>query len=442
MLALFGRLNESGRIRFIKRLSEVRGEEGEQFWEAVFAPDGLLKDFQTALNNANLLRLVVGAVPNRTLHLLASGLQHRTREERLKIKGDERRALVRTLEQLLFRAPTSLGAMRLVWLLAEAENENYGNNATGILKECFHPLHPQMPLTLQERIGFLREHTARGISKEGRRIAIKAIQAALGGTIGFQYHHSTGPELLDSHPIFTYNDFWDYCRELVDLLISLAKETDDVATVALDVLPRLTAELGRQARPHEAIERFSVLVDWARSGKPGVDVSPLVDALCWMRDVLAERLDKPEFPSDHRDAFQRHLDALNQMKAMVETASFATRLKRWAGGIRRVRRGSQVWRMPQFQRDLTKLADEAVKSPGLLTTNLVEWLLSPSSPRGSAFFCFLGNVDVWLIFRERIEALGRRPEAAEAFSAYWVGWAKETTKLRKAAWTSCPVRVL
>jgi hypothetical protein len=426
MLALFGRLNEPGRVRFIKRLSEVRSEEVEQFWEAVFAPDGLLRDFQTALDNANILRLVAGAVPNRTLHLLTSSLQNSTKEERLEIRGDQRRALVRTLEQLLFRAPTSLGAMRLVWFLAEAENENYGNNATGILKECFHPLHPQMPLSLQERIEFLHESTARSISKEGRLFAIEAIRAALRGTIGFQYYHSTGPELLDSNPIYTYNDFWDYCRELVDLLISLAQEADDVAAVALDALPRLTAELGMRARPHEAIERFRMLVDWARSGKPGLDISSLVDALCWMHEVLAERLDKPKFPSDRRDTFQIYLEALDQMKAVVETASFATRLKRWAGreAYGEYEDDLKSGGRPQFERELSKLADEAVRNPSLLTTDLVEWLLSPSCLRGHAFVGFLGHIDARLIFRERMEALGRRPEAAKAFSAYWVGWAK------------------
>jgi len=426
MLALFVFLNEPGRVRFIKRLSEVRSEEVEQFWEAVFAPDGLLKDFQTALNNATLLRLVAGTVPNRTLHLLASGLQNSTKEERLEIRGDQRRALVRTLEQLLFRAPTSLGAMRLVWLLAEAENENYGNNATGILKECFHPLHPQMPLSLQERIEFLRERAARSVSKEGRRIAIEAIRAALRGTMAFQYHYSTGPELLDARPIFTYNDSYDYRRELVDLLISFSQEADDVAIAALGALPRLIAELGIWNRPHEAIERFSMLVDWARSGKPGLDVSSLVDALCWMREVLAERLEKPEFPSDLRDTFQMHLAALDQLKVRMETASFPTRLKRWAGreAYGEYEDDLKSGGRPQFERELSKLADEAVRNPSLLNPDLVEWLLSPSCLRGHAFVWFLRNIDAGLIFRECMEALGRRPEATEAFSAYWGGWVK------------------
>lgn len=37
MFALFGRLNEPGRIRFIRRLSEVKSEELELFWDEVFA---------------------------------------------------------------------------------------------------------------------------------------------------------------------------------------------------------------------------------------------------------------------------------------------------------------------------------------------------------------------------------------------------------------------
>jgi hypothetical protein len=52
----------------------------------------------------------------------------------------------------------------------------------------------------------------------------------------------------------------------------------------------------------------------------------------------------------------------------------------------------------------------------------VEWLLS--SPRSNAFFFFLGTSDEGFIFRECIEALGHRPDGADAFSAYWSGWAK------------------
>ncbi len=224
MLALFGRLDDPGRVRFIKRLSEVKSAEVEWFWEAVFAPYGLFKDFHAALSNIHLLRLIAGTVPDRLLRLLESGIRNSSREERLAIRGDERRELMWALEQLLFRAKTSRGAMRLVWMLAEAENENYANKATGILAECFHPFHPQMSLPLQERAELLHEFTSEGVSKEGKLVVIKAIRAALSRLMWVRHHHSTGPEPLDSRPAFTYQDFCDYCRDLVDLLISLEGE--------------------------------------------------------------------------------------------------------------------------------------------------------------------------------------------------------------------------
>ena len=100
-------------------------------------------------------------------------------------------------------------------------------------------------------------------------------------------------------------------------------------------------------------------------------------------------------PSDRRDAFQMHLSALDQLKASVETANFATRLKRWAG---REAYGEDEEDLtsgehPHFERELIKLADEAVKNPSLLTPDLVEWLLSSLSQRSRAFFYFLGNAD-------------------------------------------------
>lgn len=141
MFALFGRLDEAGRVRFIRRLSEVKSEEAELFWNEAFAPDGPFGNLQRALENVHLLGLVAGTVPERVLHVLEGGLQDTTREERLAIAGGQRRELMWTIEQLLFRLKTSRGAARLLWLLAEAENETCGNNATGVLTDYFSPLY-------------------------------------------------------------------------------------------------------------------------------------------------------------------------------------------------------------------------------------------------------------------------------------------------------------
>ena len=76
MLALFGRLDNPGGIRFIKQLSEVRNEEVERFWDAVFASDGLLKDFRAALSHLYLLTISHCRLADRVLRCL--NLDYRT----------------------------------------------------------------------------------------------------------------------------------------------------------------------------------------------------------------------------------------------------------------------------------------------------------------------------------------------------------------------------
>src|SRR5262249_8062009 len=163
------------------------------------------------------------------------------------------------------------------------------------------------------------------------------------------------------------------------------------------------------------------LVKWARSGKPGLEVSSLIGALRYMHKALSIRLDEPELPSERRDEFQAYLSDLERLQSDLETASFATRLQRWAGkwayGDHEDESSSDGH--ARFTRELTKLADEVVKSPSLLSPDLVEWLLFSPSQRTDAFFCFLGMRDEGSIFRECIEALGRRPDGAKTFSAYW-----------------------
>ncbi len=430
MFALFGKLSESGCTRFLRRLTEVKGEEVERFWNEVFAPGGLLRNFQTALDHIHLLQLIAGAVPDRTLRVLEQGLLQTTRDERLAIAGNQRRKLMWTLEQLFFRLKTSRRAIRLLWLLAEAENETYGNNATGVLTECLAPRHPQVPLPLYERIELLREFVSEGVSEQGKLFVIQVIKGALDHKEVFHLRHSTGPEPFDSRPIFTYGDLANYCRDLVDILFRLADEKGEVATQALKVLPDATADMGFYARPHETIERFRRLVNWGRSGKNGLDVSSLYGALRLLRDRLSRSFDGPEFPAERRREFEGYIAQVEQLRLELETASFATRLKRWAGkpAYSDYRDGFMSGTSPRFETELVRLANEAARDPSLLNAELVEWLLSPLAQRSEVFFFFLGERDERQIFRKQMEIVGQQPEGARVFSAYWDGWAKRDQK--------------
>jgi len=427
MFALFARLEEPGRLRFLRRLCEIRGPEIEGFWDELFSPDGPLGSLKSALARAHILDLVSGAAPQKTLKLLEEGLLNTSGEERLAISGEERRELMWALEQLLFREKTSRSALKLVWLLAEAENESYGNNATGVLAECLHPLHGQMPLPLDERIEALKEFTSDKASKEGKIVAIKSAGEAL--SMGsYMVRHSTGPVPLDSMPRFTHGDFYDYARDLVDILIVAATDVNsDVATVALKELPSLTAKCGIQGLPQDAIARFQRLVDWGLEGKPGLEVASLFDALNRMHHVFFDRMNKQDYPTDRKEELKRLINELDGLKIRLEKGDFLVRLKRWAGS----------WTMEddedvsvngrystRCEQELEKLAEEVVQNPNLLSNQVISWLLSDSAQKSHTYFFYLGLKDTNSLFLRLIEEVGQKLVGSMAFSAYWGGWAR------------------
>src|SRR5438034_1679593 len=59
--------------------------------------------------------------------------------EKLRLFGPGRREVVWALEKIAVWRELFTGAARLLLSLAEAENENFGNNATGVFAELFMP---------------------------------------------------------------------------------------------------------------------------------------------------------------------------------------------------------------------------------------------------------------------------------------------------------------
>ncbi len=427
VLALFARLSDQGRTRLIGRLSQITGEEATQFWDAVFAPDGLLGKRDALEGNAHVLANLAAAKPERLLQKLKAVLGDLSFSERRAIADDLRRDLMEALEQLLFRSKTSEKALQLIGLLAEAENEAFANNATGVFKECFHPLHPQMPLPLSTRSRLLQDFISGNASKERKVLAVQAIEEAFRRVPPvFWLRHGFGSEPLDQMAGYTADELVGYYRRLMDILFDLAREEGEVSAVALGVLPNVTAEFGIQASPREAVERFGTLTDWARSNHPNLDVASLLAALRDLRDHLADQLGKDNFPEDRRAEVERHVARLNQMKSDLEEASFSIKLKRWAGQWTNDPEADETQSdgRLKFEVELEKLAQNVVKNPGLLTSDLMTWLVSPSGQKAHVFFYHLGAIDTGGIFRQQIEQLGQCSEGTSAFSAYCGGWAQ------------------
>jgi hypothetical protein len=207
MFALFAKLDEAGQIRFIKRLAQVKGPDADHFWNALLASDGPLGTLENILRRPHFLKLVAGAAPQHVLDTLEHDLLASTRETLLAISGRSRRELMWALEQLLSRSQTSKGALRLVWLLAEAENETVGNNATGVLEACFLANHPQMPLPIDERTSLVQELLSSRPTLETKLVAIKVIERGLEGRSSVHLRRSTGFQPLDTGPTLDWSVF-------------------------------------------------------------------------------------------------------------------------------------------------------------------------------------------------------------------------------------------
>jgi len=209
--------------------------------------------------------------------------------------------------------------------------------------------------------------------------------------------------------------------------MSLAEADDeDVATAALKELPELTAEVGVQGRPGDALDRLQTLVNWARCEKRGLDVTSVSDAIRLIGNTFSKRVHRKVSPPNRRAELQEHIAELDRLRSELEDSHFAVRLKRWAGrwtfeGESKTVDGKRVYR---YELELQHLAEQVVAEPSLLNTEVIEWLLSPTAQRSNAFFFQLGQRDTNAVCHPLIEDMGEQENGSEAFAAYLGGWAR------------------
>jgi hypothetical protein len=169
---------------------------------------------------AQLLEWVIGDLP---------------KEELLQLDGNVRRHLVRALEKIAFRADTFEQGARLLLNLAVAENESYGNNATGQFKALFPVLDGSTEAGSQARLQVLDEVLT---SNEPQRLAI-AVEALLSGAetggsgiriLGAE-RHGNRPALSPWRPTL-WKDAWEYVGECLSRLAKIAACSDVIGAQA------------------------------------------------------------------------------------------------------------------------------------------------------------------------------------------------------------------
>jgi hypothetical protein len=212
-----------------------------------------------------------------------------------------------TLEELLFRKQTCESALRSISLLGEAENEGIANNATGVFKECFNPLHPQFPLSLERRLAVLREGLAADKSEQMNVLAVKGIAEAFDLHAVVALRRSEGAVPLDSRPEMKWGEMWDYWKTLATLAWETCRSNrQTVSEQARTALPRILYGLVAQTPPLEAARFCKMVVNEVLKEKLDISLNELCANL-----ILGQQVADYFLAESQRRAVSGNLKALS-----------------------------------------------------------------------------------------------------------------------------------
>jgi hypothetical protein len=180
------------------------------------SPEALLTE-----EGSRLFRALVEVNPQMTTETLWRVLKEKSHDELLNIRDDIRRNLVWSLKNLCWWPGTFNLAARMMLSLAGAENETWGNNATGEFLGLFHVSLPGTEADLTARLDVVKEALA-SHNPETHVLGIRALGSALETQ---WFSRAYGPETQGSRaPRRDYNPKWKEAREYWASCITLLVE--------------------------------------------------------------------------------------------------------------------------------------------------------------------------------------------------------------------------
>ena len=166
-----------------------------------------------------------------------------------------RRQWVWILQKLAFKKEFYEDSSCLLLKLAEAENEDYSNNATGIWTSHF-----QLFLSGTQADPKTKFQLIEDIKKEGtvrrKEIAVQALEKALPQN-GYTGNYDSS--IIDSQKAWlptTYGELWDYHRTALNLLVQFATEDhpQNIQKKAQDIIARYLPSLLKIKALHKDVE--------------------------------------------------------------------------------------------------------------------------------------------------------------------------------------------
>jgi len=350
----------------------------------LLGPGGPFKNIAVfeAKRAAFFFRALAGANPAEALKCLQRTVGGCNKEQLLKFRNG-RREVIYALEHIVFYKEMFLDGARLLLKLAEAENETWGNNASGVFADLFSPGYGATAPTSAspiERLPVLIE-ALNSDSQEIRKLALNSCDHALEAVhfTRFGGHEYAGlKKAPDGWTPETNSEWWEGYRKVWKLLeerLATFQESDRVTAVSI-MLGRTRGLLRRTNLEDRVIPTLEDIVAKGYSNKKEV-IKRLVEIIHYDGKVLPKEL----------------LTTLEQFKEKLEGTGFSSQLQRYVGmDLLEDDYDDSGERVDRTRQIIRELAKQALGNTEQFHSEL-DWLVTTEAKNGLLFGYELGLAD-------------------------------------------------
>ncbi|MFL5797635.1 MAG: hypothetical protein ACJ77A_06840 [Actinomycetota bacterium] len=393
------------REAFLRRLGTLDVPEVRDAMEALMGDDGPFGTIDQLDDgeSSQLLSTIAAAAPDAASNLLAHVLSGPGHARLLEFRRG-RRSVIWTLEALAERGATFASAASSLLLLAAAENETYGNNATGVWSALFLTFLANTEVPALRRLPSLDEALV-STAPEVRLVGLRGVARGLEG----QEVGLPSPSHPASPPGRWRPSTWEEAREYKAELLSRLDDalTSDELTVrsaAVDVLVQSSRSL-------VDIDMTSMVLDLFQKLEPASveERRKLWEACQLILEYHTDRL-SPE-----------HRSSLNRISDSLYGSSFADRLVRYVGPWT----AADDWlSSAPYDAAVNELSEEILANPDILRPHL-HWLFSGEAERVWNLAMQLGRTDSSRTLIPILLAAARDGEDPRLLSGYLKARAEE-----------------
>ncbi len=369
--------NEASKTALLERLAELGDVPGvRDALEVLLGPGGPFRtiDDLDSARASRLFFIVSGGAPDAGIGTLTRLLLPAS-DERLLGFAPGRRNVVWALERLAERKETFADAARILLRLAEAENESFGNNATGVLNSL---LLTFLAPTEVDAVGRFRiiEEALQSNSEKRRIVALEAVGAALQDSeLGLPIGSRSDVPRPHWRPR-TNQEVWDVKRRGLELVAGgFRDDSPDVRRVARNVFIHHARSLVRFGLTEDVTSWFEQIQ--GESDAERRDIWEAIGGVVkWEDESLTDEAKK----------------RLEDCALAIYGENLPDRIKRYTGSFASVDWPGEDETTERPEEIARQLAEDAVHSMGEVAA-IVPWLFSGEAEAVWPFAYRLGQLD-------------------------------------------------